>query len=128
MDDCTRRGTRRWAAGDADRALEIGDRLLAQADDLEEHAWGSFGNLLHLGHIIRGYALLQRDDVEGATAELRAAGGTPGSPELDSFGPDIRLAWDLLRRDRGDEVLAYFQDVSRFWSPIGHAQLFEAPS
>ena len=58
-------------------------------------------------------------------AELRAAGHTPGSPQLDSFGPDIRLAWDLLQRGQDQAVLDYLHDVARFWSPIGKVRMLQ---
>ena len=113
------------AVGDLPLAIRIGDQLLGQSREVPEEDW-NFGNLMHHGHIIKGYALLRADDIEGATKELQAAGRTPGSPQLNSFGPDINLAWELLQRGRDQAVLAYFHDISRFWSPMGRLQLLES--
>jgi len=116
-------GYQALASHDTNRALEIGDELIGQAEELDDYGWGAYGDLVHLGHIIRGYALLEREDLAGAAAELRAAGDTPGSKVLASFGPDIRLAWELLRRGQDEAVLDYFHDVAQFWSTLGPAQI-----
>ena len=110
------------AAGDLELAVRIADALLERSRELPDGHW-NFGNLVHHGHIIRGYAFLRGGDVAGATSELLAAGQTPGSPQLDSFGPDLNLAWELLRRGRDDAVLAYLRNVSTFWAPMGSLQL-----
>ena len=43
------------------------------------------------------------------------AGKTPGSPQLDSFGPDRDLARALLERGERTAVLAYLAECARFW-------------
>lgn len=48
-----------------------------------------------------------------------AAGDTPGSPQLNSFGPNMTLARDLLQRGETAPVLAYFEQVRRFWKMGG---------
>lgn len=113
------------AAGDSIGAMAIGDRLLELAGEVTEEDWNNFGSLLHDGHIFRSCSLLRRGDVDGATAELDAAGQTPGSPTLNSFGPDITLAWELLQQGQDEAVIKYFHDVSRFWSPIGPLRILE---
>ena len=52
-----------------------------------------------------------------ATAEtfLLAAGKTPGSPQLNSFGPNMRLVVELLALGTRDAVLQYFDDCKVFW-------------
>ena len=108
--------------GELDGALEIADALLRDATSSNEDDW-NYGNLIHHAHILRGKVLLQRGDVPAAAAELVAAGATPGSPQLDSFGPDFSLAWALLLANEDDAILTYLHAVARFWSPIGTSGL-----
>lgn len=102
--------------GDLSAAAEIAASLLQAAADGSAQDW-NHGNLLHHGHIILGIVRLREGDVPAAEAELRAAGQTPGSPQLNSFGPDLSLAWALLRLDRDEAVLDYLHGIARFWAP-----------
>lgn len=107
-------GWRALDAGDTGGATAAGQALLDAATD--EDDW-NYGNLVHDGHLLIGFALLAVNDQAGAAEHLRAAGRTPGSPQLDSFGPDLSLAFDLLRAGEGAAVLDYLTSISRFWSP-----------
>ena len=66
-----------------------------------------------------GRIALRHGDRETARKELRAAGRTPGSPQLNSFGPQFTLARELLQHgeqaDRED-VAAFLDDVAKFWA------------
>ncbi len=101
-------------AGDVAGAERTGDALLAAATDPDH--W-NYGNLIHDGHIFIGYARFLASDNAGAARELHRAGTTPGSPQLASFGPDLTLAWELMRRGQDQAALAYFKSVARFWKP-----------
>jgi hypothetical protein len=105
-------------AGDIAGARVASARMFEVAVEIDEDDW-HYGNLVHWGHIILGHACLQEDDVVGAQAELRAAGRTPGSPQLNSFGPDLWLAWTLLKQGEDEAVLDYLHEISRFWSTRG---------
>ncbi len=52
----------------------------------------------------------------GAKNHLLAAGATPGSPQLDSFGPQMQLAGELLAQGEKETVLQYLDLVARFWA------------
>ena len=106
------------AAGDLKAAAAEAQSLLAGAQTLPVDDW-NYGNLLHDGHIIQGHVHLRQGDIARAESELRAAGTSPGSPQLDSFGPDLSLAWSLLELGRDSAVLDYLHGISRFWSPPG---------
>ena len=43
------------------------------------------------------------------------AGDTPGSPQLDSFGPNMLLAKELLEHGEREAVIEYFKRCGRFW-------------
>ena len=67
------------------------------------------------GHMVLGRVALKRGDVETAKRELLLAGATPGSPQLDSFGPNMSLAKDLLEKKQADTVIEYFALCVKFW-------------
>jgi len=75
-----------------------------------------YGNFLHDGNSVLGLAALLGDDVAAAKAHLHAAGDTPGSPQLDSFGPAMDLAQVLLERGEREAVLDYLDRVALFWA------------
>ena len=94
------------AEGYARQALELAARF---RDD-----W-NYGNAIHDGHMVLGRVALRKGDVETAKRELLEAGKTPGSPQLDSFGPNVSLAKDFLERNEADTVIAYFELCGEFW-------------
>jgi hypothetical protein len=53
---------------------------------------------------------------------LIAAGKSPGSPVMDSFGPNMTLAKDLLEKGERDTVLEYFMLCHKFWK-MDHGKL-----
>jgi hypothetical protein len=70
---------------------------------------------VHEGHRVLGHLDLKAGDVEAAKKHLLEAGKTPGSPQLDSFGPELTLASDLLARGEREAVVEYLRQISRFW-------------
>lgn len=69
-----------------------------------------------------GRVALVHNDVKGTNDELRAAGASPGSPQLKSFGPNMSLARDFLVFGEKQAVLDYFDQVGTFWN-MGTADL-----
>ena len=106
----------------AERALANGDTKDAEflAKGLLELAgryrddW-YYGNALHNGHEILGLVHMKRGDPVAAERELLKAGQTPGSPQLNSFGPNLTLAHDLLLEGRREAVLEYLELCRGFW-------------
>jgi hypothetical protein len=92
-------------------------KLAAQYPDDWNH-----GNAIHHGHMTLGQVALRRGDLEAARAELIAAGQTSGSPQLCSFGPNMRLAQEFLRIGDRDVVLEYLDLCRQFWR-MGAARL-----
>jgi hypothetical protein len=82
----------------------------------------NYGNAVHHGHLVLGRVALRNGDLELARRELLAAGATPGSPQLNSFGPNMTLALELLQKGERDVVLQYFDLCGRFWE-MGHQSL-----
>ena len=79
-------------AADTTRAIQALE-LFQRAHELSRHEPGRLFLLVHLGK-----------------AALAA-----GSPALGSFGPNMRLALELLQRDEREVVLEYFELCSKFW-------------
>jgi len=98
--------------GKSDEARQHALELLSLAGRLPQN---SCGNAIHDGHMVLGRLALASGDLQQAEQELREAGKTPGSPTLNSFGPNMSLALDLLQHKRVDAVVEYFALCAAFW-------------
>jgi hypothetical protein len=101
-------------AGETAKAREYALELLDLAEALPRD-W-NYGNAVHDGHRVLGHVALASGDVAGAREHLLAAGATPGSPQLDSFGPELTLAKDLLAAGERAAVVEYLKLCERFWT------------
>ena len=75
----------------------------------------NYGNAIHLGHTVRGLLALRKGNVDLAVEELRKSGETPGSPQLNTFGPTMQLAKALLQAGHAAAVLSYLNQCRAFW-------------
>lgn len=73
------------------------------------------GNALFAGRTVLGLLALRRGDVEQAIQELYASANNPGSPQLGSFGPSMRLAKELLKVGKTQEVIVFLHQCLAFW-------------
>ena len=103
-------GMAAFVAGDMDKARIYAETMLADIPD----DWNR-GNRVHYGNLVLGRVALADGDLRGAGQYLLAAGRTPGSPQLNSFGPDMALARDLLERGETQTVLRYLELCLDFW-------------
>jgi len=102
-------------AGDVNSAENYANELLADAA-LYSKNW-NYGNAIFAGNMVLGRVALRRDkNVTLAKQFLIASGKTPGSPQLNSFGPNMSLAKDLLAAGERDTVLEFFAECGLFWS------------
>jgi hypothetical protein len=117
-------GYKRWLAladaammnvevGSAEKAKAYAQELLRLAPKYPKD-W-NYGNAVHKGNLALGRVALREGDIEGAKKFLLAAGRTPGSPQLNSFGPNMTLAKELLEKGERAAVLEYFQLCAAFW-------------
>ncbi|MEZ5572262.1 MAG: hypothetical protein R3E64_09575 [Halioglobus sp.] len=79
------------------------------------HRNWNYGNAVHNSNQILGLIALEKNDVEGAANYLVEAGKSTGSPQLDSFGPSLDLANELLSKGKRDAVVSYLQGIRKFW-------------
>ncbi len=99
--------------GDLERAREIAQAAFTLAAQYPDN-W-NFGNALHYGHTVLGLVALKAGDPILATRELIASGEVRGSPQLNSFGPSMRFARELLKTGESDGVLVYLGLCRDFW-------------
>lgn len=102
-----------YAAEDAVKAGTCATELLNQAN-LYTKNW-NYGNAIHCGNIVLGRLELKLGNIEKAKKCLLQAGKTPGSPQLDSFGPNMALAKELLEKGENEAVLEYLRVCINFW-------------
>jgi hypothetical protein len=101
-------------AGELNRAEAYARELLAEATQYPKD-W-NYGNAIFFGNMVIGRVALKRDaNVLLAKSSLLASAQTPGSPQLDSFGPNMSLAKDLLAAGERDTVLDFFALCRNFW-------------
>lgn len=87
-----------------------------QLDMLERYKgdW-NYGNAVQDINIVLGRIALSEEKLDMAKEYLLKAGDSPGSPQMNSFGPNMSLAKDLLEKGEKQTVLEYFKKCSKFW-------------
>ena len=108
---------RAFNAGDTNKAEAYSKKLLQMAPQYPKN-W-NYGNAIYYGNFVLGRIAVQREDLVLAGQYLLAAGATPGSPQLDSFGPNLALAKDLLDKGESQVVLQFFALCKKFWAMDG---------
>ena len=104
-------------AGDIAKARVYAAQLLDLAK-VSPKTW-DYGNAVHKGNLVLGRIAVREGRIVDAVGLLRASGETPGSPQLNSFGPNMSLAKDLLEQREIDAVLAYLEQCGVFWKMGG---------
>lgn len=102
-----------FEAGEIEKASKYANELLETAQKYPKD-W-NYGNAIHHGNNVLGRVALKQGDVKKAVQYLLEAGRTPGSPQLNSFGPNMSLAKELLEKGEKDAVLQYFELCRKFW-------------
>ena len=95
-----------------DDGLGYAQELLSSSTDPKN--W-NYGNAIFFANMVLGEIALHQGSVDAAKAYLLAAGKTPGSPQLDSFGPNMSLAKDLFEAGERQAVLTFFDECLTFW-------------
>ena len=106
------------AAKDFTKARNYANELMALGQSLQNSpGFGPsfYGDATHVGNIVLGQIALQDGDLRSAKEHLFAAARIPGSPTLNSFGPDMKLAEELIEKREPDAATAYFDLCAKFW-------------
>lgn len=106
------------AANKIEKARSYADQLFAMGEAMQ--AMPGFGPSMladstHVGHMVLGQIAFLNGDIKGAKENLVAAGKVPGSPVLNSFGPEMLLAKELIGKGERETVLAYLDLCGSFW-------------
>lgn len=76
----------------------------------------NYGNAIQDSNQVLGRIALSKGDVAEAKKRLLASADSDGSPQLNSFGPNMRLAKELLDKGEKEVVLEYFDLCGKFWT------------
>lgn len=87
--------------------------LLSLAQKFQNN-W-NYGNAVQDGNLVLGRIAVQEGNMEDARRYLLEAGKSPGSPQMNSFGPNMSLAKDLLQKGERAAVIEYFNLCRKFW-------------
>ncbi len=82
----------------------------------------NYGNAIQDGNLVLGRIALKEGKVDEARQRLLEAGKSRGSPQMNSFGPNMSLARDLLEKGERETVLQYFDLCRKFWE-MGQSKL-----
>jgi hypothetical protein len=102
-----------FTAGNIDNARKEAEELMALLPKFRGN-W-NYGNAVQDANVVLGRIALREGDIEGAKRRLLEAGKSPGSPQMNSFGPNMSLAEDLLKKGERQVVLEYFDSCRNFW-------------
>jgi len=105
--------TKAFSANDYDSAKGLVSEYLELAD-IYRCNW-NYGNAIHDAYRFLGLISVRNGEIDEAAAYLVKAGKSTGSPQLDSFGPELDLANELLKLGKTEEVLIYLKDIASFW-------------
>ena len=102
-----------YAAGDFAAVSNLTAEYLALAA-VYRCNW-NYGNAIHDANRFLGLVSVKHGNVEVASQYLLNAGKSTGSPQLDTFGPELDLANELLKQGAVEPVKEYLRDIKRFW-------------
>ena len=105
------------AAGDTNQAKTFAGQLLQGLDPKRDALY--HGNYVYQFNSLLGQIALREGKPDEAVKHLLAAGKTPGSPSLNSFGPNFTLAKELLQLGRPQDRVTvgnFLDEVARFWA------------
>ncbi len=105
------------AAGDFQKARAYATELLGPG--MQWSGGGNAGRAFFFGNLVLGRVALHEGNLAEAKKYLLEAGKTKGDPTLNSFGPNMSLAKELLEKGETNAVLEFFQECEKFWPSYG---------
>ena len=103
-----------FEAGEYERAAALAKEGLRLAEQPPYRNDNS--DAVHYGNIVLGRIALRQGEVSSASESLLRAGSIQGNPHLDTFGPNMILAEELLERGERKTVLDYLNLCGKFWT------------
>ena len=95
------------SAGITEKAKAYAERLLNTS---------STADSVHAGNQILGRIALNAGEIDKAGKYLVASGKTSGSPSLNSSGPSMLLAKELLEKGQKEAVLEFLDHCATYWN------------
>jgi hypothetical protein len=102
-----------YSEGEYSDAKKYADELSALVPKFKGN-W-NYGNAIQDYNLILGRIALREGQIEKAKDYLIGAGKSPGSPQMDTFGPNMSLAKDLLEKGEKEVVIEYLTLCKSFW-------------
>jgi hypothetical protein len=99
--------------GKTEEAQRLAKELLRMAQT-RTNDW-NYGNAIQDSNQVLGRIALSKEDVAEAKKRLLASADSEGSPQMNSFGPNMQLAKELLAKGEKEVVLEYFDRCKPFW-------------
>jgi len=100
------------AAGNLEKATKYANEVLAMVK--AEPEWDR-ANEIHSAHGVLGRIAVEKGDIEAAKEHLIQSAQVTGSPQLNTFGPDMTLAQQLLEKGERATVIEYLKLCGAFW-------------
>ncbi len=101
-------------AGKPTEVREQAEELLRLAPTYKRHSM--YGNAIQDANQALGQIALADGHLAEAKQCLLASADSDGSPTMNSFGPNMTLARELLRQGETEVVLQYFERCRVFWN------------
>ena len=97
-----------------DEAQAAANELLGMVEGYRAD-W-NYGNSIHKANSALGRIALRQGDKLAARNYLIASAKSDGSPQMNTFGPNMILAKEMLEAGEKEAVLEYLQLCGKFWS------------
>jgi len=102
-----------FQSGHTEDARKFAKELLEMSSRFKTD-W-NYGNAIQDGNLVLGRIAVKEGRIDEAKKFLIEAGKSKGSPQMDTFGPNMSLAKDLLEKGERETVLEYFELCRKFW-------------
>ena len=102
-----------FALGKIEDARTFSEALMALLPAYTNH-W-NYGNAVQDANLVLGRIAVREGRIAEAKKFLAASSKSNGSPQMNSFGPNMSLALDLLEKGERDAVLEHFIRCRKFW-------------
>jgi hypothetical protein len=79
------------------------------------HSNPTYDTDIHDGHTLLGLVAVQRGDINSAVVHLMNSANAMEAPHLISFGPNMSLALELLKRGHSNEVIKFLEQCGKTW-------------
>jgi hypothetical protein len=99
--------------GKREKAQQYARELLQMASQYPND-W-NYGNAIYYGYCVLGLVAIEDGNIPLAGHYLMNAATTPGSPQLNSFGPNLALARELLQHGQFTVVAEFLEECKTFW-------------